>query len=114
MDDDLLRAQINDLIKDEIQEVINDYVDDKEERKKNEDESGLGFAQRTVAEADEDVDELKVNISESEIDKLLKEYKKIKKRQKKSNLHQVKKMGLLDKHGRKKSKIGRASCRERV
>ena len=36
MDDDLLRAQINDLIKDEIQEVINDYVDDKEKRHEEE------------------------------------------------------------------------------
>jgi|TARA_B100001996_G_C18639113_1_gene584922 leucyl-tRNA synthetase len=100
MDDNLLRAQINELIKDEIQEVINDYVDDKEKRQEEEKSTGLGFAQRTVAEVDEDVDELKVNIAQSEVDKLLKEYKKIKKRQKKSNLHQVKKMGLLDKHGR--------------
>ena len=43
---------------------------------------------------------MKVNIPQSEVDKLLKEYKKIKKRQKKSNLHQVKKMGLVDKHGK--------------
>ena len=100
MDDNLIRAQINDLIKDEIQEVINDYVDDKEKRHEEEKATGLGFAQRTVAEVDEDADELKVNISQLEVDRLLKEYKKIKKRQKKSNLHQVKKMGLVDKHGR--------------
>ena len=53
----------------------------------------MGFVQK------ED-EELKVNIPQNEIDKLIKEYKKIKKRQKKSNLHQVKKMGLVDKDGR--------------
>ena len=90
MDDDLIKAQINALIRDEIQEGINEWIDEKE----NSEETGLGFAQKTVSE---DGDELKVNIPQSEVDKLLKEYKKIKKRQKKSNLHQVK---LLDKHGR--------------
>jgi 3-hydroxyacyl-CoA dehydrogenase len=89
MSDELLKAQVNALIRDEIQEVINDYVDQKEEGKK----SGIGFVEN------ED-DELKVNIPENEVDKLIKEYKKIKKRQRKSNLHQVKKMGLVDKHGR--------------
>ena len=99
MDDDIIKAQINALIRDEIQEGINDYIDHKEVQEKKEEESGLGFAQRTTARVT-DGEELKVNIPQSEIDKLLKEYKKIKKRQKKSNLHQVKKMGLLDKHGR--------------
>ena len=89
MSDELLKAQVNALIRDEIQEVINDYVDQKEEGKK----SGIGFVEN------ED-DELKVNIPENEVDKLIKEYKKIKKRQRKSNLHQVKQMGLVDKHGR--------------
>ena len=96
MDDDLIKAQINALIRDEIQEGINDYLEQKEVQEKKEEETGLGFAQRTVARDGEE-EELKVNISQSEIDKLLKEYKKIKKRQKKSNLHQVK---LLDKHGK--------------
>ena len=86
MNEDLLKAQINALIRDEIQEVINDYVDDKEEGEK----TGLGFVQK------ESEDELKINISNAEVDKLVKEYKKIKKRQK-SNLHQVK---LLDRHGK--------------
>ena len=89
MSDELLKAQVNALIRDEIQEVINDYVDQKEEGKK----SGIGFVEN------ED-DELKVNIPENEVDKLIKEYKKIKKRQRKSNLHQVKKIGLVYKHGR--------------
>ena len=85
-EDDILRAQINELIRDEIQEGINEYVDQKEESEK----SGLGFVDN------EEDDELKVNISNAEVDKLIKEYKKIKKRRK-SNFHQIK---LLDQHGR--------------
>ena len=84
MKDDQLRAQINALIRDEIQEGINDYIDTKEESEK----SGLGFV-------DNKDEELKVNISNAEVDKLIKEYKKIKKRQK-SNLNHIR---LLDKFG---------------
>ena len=84
MKDEELRAQINALIKDEIQEGINDYIDNKEESEK----TGLGFVQK------ED-EQLKVNVSNTEVDRLIKEYKKIKKRQK-SNLNQIK---LLDKFG---------------
>ena len=93
-EDDLLRQQIDAIIRDEIQEVVNDYVD---EGKAGEGLKGVGFVQK------ED-EELKVNIPQNEIDKLIKEYKKIKKRQKKSNLHQVKQMGLVDKHGRQLKK----------
>ena len=84
MKDEELREQINALIRDEIQEGINDYIDAKEESEK----SGLGFV-------DNKDEELKVNISNAEVDRLIKEYKKIKKRQK-SNLNQVR---LLDKFG---------------
>ena len=84
MKDEELRAQINELIKGEIQEGINDYIDSKEESEK----TGLGFVQS------ED-EQLKVNISNTEVDRLIKEYKKIKKRQK-SNLNQIR---LLDKFG---------------
>ena len=84
MKDEELRAQINALIQDEIQDGINDYIDTKEESEK----SGLGFV-------DNKDEELKVNVSNAEVDKLIKEYKKIKKRQK-SNLNQIK---LLDKFG---------------
>ena len=84
MKDEELRAQINELIKGEIQEGINDYIDTKEESEK----SGLGFV-------DNKDEELKVNISNAEVDRLIKEYKKIKKRQK-SNLNQIR---LLDKFG---------------
>ena len=84
MKDEELRAQINALIRDEIQEGINDYIDTKEESEK----SGLGFV-------DNKDEELKVNVSNAEVDTLIKEYKKIKKRQK-SNLNQIR---LLDKFG---------------
>ena len=87
MNEEIIRDQINALIRNEIQDVINDYVDSKEESKK----SGIGFVSN-------EEDELKVNISNKEIDKLIKEYKKIKKREK-SNLTQVKKLGLVDKNG---------------
>ena len=84
MKDEELRAQINELITGEILEGINDYIDSKEESEK----TGLGFVQS------ED-EQLKVNVSNSEVDRLIKEYKKIKKRQK-SNLNQIR---LLDKFG---------------
>ena len=89
--DDELRMQIDALIRDNIQEVINDYVDEKEESVK---ESGLGF----VKKEGED-NQLKVNISKDEVDKLIQEYKKIK-RQQKSNFSEIKKLDLLDKDGR--------------
>ena len=88
MNEDVLRNQINSLIRDEIQEVINDYVDGQGQSEK----SGLGFVQS------EDDQQLKVNVSNKEIDRIIKEYKKIKKG-KKSNLSQIKKLGLVDKHG---------------
>jgi len=89
MSDEFLKAQINELIRDEIQEVINDYVDSEDEVKK----SGLGFVPK------EDEKELKVNISNDEVDKLIKEYKKIKKKEK-SNFSQIKRLGLVDKNGK--------------
>ena len=86
INEDAIRDQINQLIRNEIQEGINDYVDEKEVVEK----SGLGFVGK------EDEKELKVKIPTSEVDKIIKEYKKIKKREK-SNLNTVK---LLDRHGR--------------
>ena len=90
--DEQLRAQIEELIRDEIQEGINDYLDEQEKNPPK--EKSLGFAK-----TEEEVNELKVNILNSEVDKLLKEYKKIKKSQR-SNIGQVKKMGLTDKYGK--------------
>ena len=75
-----LRDQINELIKGEIQENINEYVDSKEETKK----AGLGFVG--------DDDQLKVSVSEREINKIIKQYKRIKKSER-SNLSHIKKLG---------------------
>ena len=80
MKDEIIRDQINELIRDEIQTNINEYIDSKEETQKG----GLGFF--------ESEDELKVSISQQEIDKIIKEYKKIKKSQR-SNLSHIKKLG---------------------
>ena len=85
MNDEELREQINSLIRGEIQEVINDYVDDKESQVFSMEQTGLGFVEK------EEDKELTVNISNDEIDRLIKEYKKIKKGQK-SNLGQIRKM----------------------
>ena len=87
---DALRNQINDIIEGEIQLGINEFL---EEKQKKEADQGLGFV------TSEEAKKLKVKVSNNEIDKIIKEYKKIKKREK-SNLHQVKKLGLVDKHGR--------------
>ena len=83
--DELLRAQIDALIRDEIQEGINDYIDDTEKSAAE----GFGITKHGK-------EKLKVNVSKNEVDKLIKEYKKLKK-QEKSNLNQVK---LLDKYGK--------------
>ena len=87
---DELRNQINDIIEGEIQLGINEFL---EEKQKKEADQGLGFV------TSEEAKKLKVKVSNNEIDKIIKEYKKIKNREK-SNLHQVKKLGLVDKHGR--------------
>lgn len=84
--DEELEKQINSIIRDEIQEVINEYVDAQEESAK----SGLGFAGTD--------EKLKVNISKGEVQKLIKQYKKLKK-QEKSNLSHIKKLGLVDEFG---------------
>ena len=78
--DDNIRDQVNQLIRSEIQDVINEYVDGKE----NTEKGGLGFI--------ENEDELKVSVSQKEIDKIIKQYKKIKKSER-SNLFQIKKLG---------------------
>jgi len=87
--DDEIRIQIDALIRDEIQDNINQYVDSQKDSK----EGGLGFVGK------EDEEQLQVNIPQSEVEKILKEYKRIKKSQK-SNLGQVKKLDLVDKSGR--------------
>ena len=76
---DELRDQINDILEAEIQNGINDYIE----------KEGKGFKGQ----------ELKVNVSQDEIDKIIKEYKMLKKKER-SNLSQVKKRGLVDKNGK--------------
>ena len=88
MKDEELKAQISDIIEGEIQNGINDYL----EAQDGTDESGVGFV-------DVKAKELNVKVYQDQVDKLIKEYKQIKKFRK-SNLGQVQKMGLVDKHGR--------------
>ena len=90
MNDELIRNQINDIIEGEIQNGINDFL---EEKQKKEADQGLGFV------TSEEAKQLKVKVFKDEVDKIMKQYKKIKKNQK-SNLSQIKKLGLVDKHGR--------------
>ena len=90
MNDEQLRNQIKDIIEGEIQLGINDYL---EEKQKKESDQGMGFV------TPEESKKLKVKVSNDEIDKILRKYKKLK-RKEKSNLSQVKKLGLVDKHGR--------------
>ena len=90
MKEEQIRNQINDIIEGEIQLGINDYLEEKQEKEKHQ---GMGFV------TSEEAKELKVKVSNAEIDKIMKQYKKIKKKEK-SNLSQVKRLGLVDKHGR--------------
>ena len=87
---DQLRNQINDIIEGEIQLGINEFL---EEKQKQETDQGLGFVNS------EEAKQLKVKVFKEEVDKIMKQYKKIKKKEK-SNISQVKKLGLVDKHGR--------------
>ena len=90
MNEELIRNQINDLIEGEIQNGINDFL---EEKQKKEADQGLGFV------TSEEAKQLKVKVFKDEVDKIMKQYKKLKKNQK-SNLSQIKRLGLVDKHGR--------------
>tara|TARA_B100000131_G_scaffold5020_1_gene5184 strand:- start:18 stop:290 length:273 start_codon:yes stop_codon:yes gene_type:complete len=88
MKDEELKAQINDIIEGEIQNGINDYL----EAQQGKEDSGVGFV-------GDEAKELNVKVYKDAVDKLIKEYKQIKKFRK-SNLGQVQKMGLVDKHGK--------------
>ena len=74
-----LKKAVDILIRQEIQETINDYVDSKDDTEKG----GLGFVED---------DELKLSVSQKEIDKIIKQYKKLKKAER-SNLSHIKKLG---------------------
>ena len=75
---DELKKEINEIIEADIQIALNDYIQ----------ANGGG----------EKGEKLTAKVSQAEVDKIIKEYKRIKKEEK-SNLGQVKKMGLLDKDG---------------
>ena len=75
-----LKKQINDIIEADIQIALNDYI----EKEGSQGEKG---------------DKLSAKVSQKEVDKIIKEYKRLKKKDK-SNLSQVKKMGLVDKYGK--------------
>ena len=89
MDKDELRSQINDIIEGEIQNGINDYIEGQQEKEKTQ---GVGFV------SSDESKELKVKIYQDQVDKIIKEYNRIKKQQK-SNFNQIKKLDLLDKNG---------------
>ena len=90
MNEEQLRKQINDIIEGELQLGINEFL---EEKQRKESDQGLGFV------TSEETKKLKVKVFKDEVDKIMKQYKKIKKKEK-SNISQVKKLGLVDKHGR--------------
>ena len=90
MKEEQLRNQINDIIEGEIQLGINEFL---EEKQRKESDQGMGFV------TSEEAKQLKVKVFKDEVDKIMKQYKKIKKKEK-SNLSQVKRLGLVDKHGR--------------
>ena len=74
-----LKKQIKDIVEADIQIALNDYI---------EKEGAQGVKGQ----------KLNASMNKSEVDKIIKEYKRIKKEEK-SNLGAVKKMGLLDKNG---------------
>ena len=90
MNEEQLRNQINAIIEGELQLGINEFL---EEKQRKESDQGLGFV------TPEEAKKLKVKVFKDEVDKIMKQYKKIKKKEK-SNISQVKKLGLVDKHGR--------------
>ena len=87
MDKEQIQSQINDILEGEIQNNINEYLEQKQKQ-----DIQLG-----VVEPDEGA-ELRVKISQDEVDKIIKEYKRIKKNEK-SNMSEIKKVGLLDTNG---------------
>ena len=70
---DEIKDQINDIIEGEIQNNINEYL----ESQKGKQDSGLGFANNEGTQ-------LNVKVSNEEIDKIVKKYKKIQKYRKSS------------------------------
>ena len=91
MNDEEIRQQINDIIEGEIQNGINEYLESQEQEKSN--EGGVGFVNN-----EEGAKQLNVKVSQAEVDRLVKEYKKAMK-YRKSNLFQASQL-LVDKNGK--------------
>ena len=89
MNDEEIRQQINDIIEGEIQNGINEYLESQEQEKSN--EGGVGFVNN-----EEGAKQLNVKVSQAEVDRLVKEYKKAMK-YRKANLFQASQ--LVDKNG---------------
>ena len=68
MKEEQLRNQINDIIEGEIQLGINEFL---EEKQRKESDQGLGFV------TSEEAKQLKVKVFKDEVDKIMKQYKKI-------------------------------------
>ena len=73
MKEEQLRNQINDIIEGEIQLGINEFL---EEKQRKESDQGMGFV------TSEEAKKLKVKVFKDEVDKIMKQYKKIKKKYK--------------------------------
>ena len=71
MNEEQLRNQINDIIEGELQLGINEFL---EEKQRKESDQGLGFV------TSEEAKQLKVKVFKDEVDKIMKQYKKIKRK----------------------------------
>ena len=91
MNEEEIRSQINDIIEGEIQNSINEYLESQGETEGEKESKSKGF--------DKGEGKLKVKVSQEEVNKLIKEYKKTRKYMK-SNLFEASQLGLVDKYGR--------------
>ena len=82
---DELKSEINDIIEAEIQNNINEYLEQQQEL---ENHPSLGFVKPDEGK------ELRVKVSQDQVDQIIKEYLRIKKNEK-SNINQIKKLGIL-------------------
>ncbi len=88
MNEEEIRSQINDIIEGEIQNSINEYLESQGETEGEKESKSKGF--------DKGEGKLKVKVSQEEVNKLIKEYKKTRKYMK-SNLFEASQ--LVDKNG---------------
>ena len=91
MNEEEIRSQINDIIEGEIQNSINEYLESHGESIEETSEEKKGCSKGEG--------KLKVSVSQAEVNKLIKEYKKTRKYMK-SNLFEASQLGLVDKNGR--------------